>query len=86
MLCAIMISSSYVNIYFAVIFVHLLLQVYCEVIQKDHGDDIPEFLEYLAFKYGTDKSKDDHGYTNMYMNLFDHRRKNIFNMTEIGTF
>ena len=42
------------------------------------------FLEYLAYKYGTDKSKDDHKYTDFYSSFFHHSRHAIRNMTEIG--
>lgn len=41
-------------------------------------------LEYLAYKYGTDKSHDDHKYTDFYSSLFMHIRHSIRNMTEIG--
>jgi len=41
-------------------------------------------LEELAFKYGTDKSKDDHKYVDVYSNFFQHRRFSIQNVTEIG--
>ena len=43
-----------------------------------------QFLEQLAFKYGTDKSKDDHKYTDVYESLFASIRENIFNVTEVG--
>lgn len=44
-----------------------------------------EFLEDLMFKYGTDKSKDDHGYVNIYSSLFPfHRRHSILNILEVG--
>ena len=41
-------------------------------------------LEALAFYYGTDKSRDDHKYTDLYALLFDARRHSVLNMTEIG--
>ena len=41
-------------------------------------------LERLGFKYGTDKSKDDHGYTTPYSIVFEYCRGLIFNVTEIG--
>jgi len=44
----------------------------------------PHFLEYLSYKYGSDKSKDDHKYTDLYQMLFDNSRLSIQNITEIG--
>lgn len=41
-------------------------------------------LESLAYKYGTDKSKDDHKYVDLYATLFQPRRRRIQNMTELG--
>lgn len=41
-------------------------------------------LEELAFKYGTDKSKDDHKYVDAYMMLFDPIRWKVRNVSEIG--
>ena len=41
-------------------------------------------LEALAFYYGTDKSRDDHKYTDLYALLFDARRHSFLNVTEIG--
>jgi SAM-dependent methyltransferase len=41
-------------------------------------------LEALAYKFGTDKSKDDHGYTNLYQMLFDPIRWTVTNVTEMG--
>mmetsp|Transcript_18610 Transcript_18610/g.31201 ORF Transcript_18610/g.31201 Transcript_18610/m.31201 type:complete len:275 (+) Transcript_18610:157-981(+) len=43
-----------------------------------------EDLERLAFKYGTDKSKDDHSYVDVYATLFQPRRVSIKKMVEIG--
>lgn len=44
-----------------------------------------EYLENLMFKYGTDKSKDDHGYVNVYSSLFPfYRRESISNVLELG--
>lgn len=48
---------------------------------EEHNE---EFLEKLGYKYGSDKSKDDHNYVAVYSTLFDHRRKHVVNMTEIG--
>ena len=48
---------------------------------QHHGG---EYLEHLAYKYASDKSKDDHGYVTAYHNLFSSKRHNIFNLTEIG--
>jgi hypothetical protein len=47
------------------------------------GKELPS-LEKLMYKYGSDKSKDDHGYTNLYQILFDPIRDGVRNMTEIG--
>jgi hypothetical protein len=41
-------------------------------------------LETLAYKYGTDKAKDDHKYVDLYHSLFHDRRLNVLNVTEIG--
>ena len=41
-------------------------------------------LEDLFYKYGTDKSKDDHGYSDFYSILFDSIKDTVTNMTEIG--
>ena len=41
-------------------------------------------LEALAYKYGTDKSHDDHKYVDAYTTFFHHRRHAVRNMTEIG--
>ena len=44
----------------------------------------PLSLETLAYKYGTDKSKDDHKYVDLYHSLFADRRHRVYNLTEIG--
>eukprot|EP00755_Sulcionema_specki_P038337 Sspe_Gene.110680::Locus_91747_Transcript_1_1_Confidence_1.000_Length_1288::g.110680::m.110680 len=41
-------------------------------------------IESLALKYGTDKSKFDHKYTDLYGPLFDAMRWDVHNITEIG--
>ena len=41
-------------------------------------------LEELAYYYGTDKSHDDHKYTDCYAALFDPIRHSARNITEIG--
>ena len=41
-------------------------------------------LERLAYHYGTDKSRDDHKYTDQYAMLFDDRRLLVRNVTEVG--
>ncbi|KAL3913316.1 MAG: hypothetical protein SGPRY_008023 [Prymnesium sp.] len=38
----------------------------------------------LAFHYGTDKSHDDHKYTDLYAALLDRRSEGVVNVTEIG--
>lgn len=48
-----------------------------------HNNSV-DLLAALAFKYGTDKSKDDHKYVDFYESLFQARRKHIQNLTEIG--
>ena len=47
------------------------------------GDAHPS-LEELAYRYGTDKSKDDHKFVDFYMTLFDPIRFQVTNVTEIG--
>ena len=47
------------------------------------GNHLPE-LEDLAYKAGTDKSKDDHKYVDVYASLFDPIRQHVRNVTEIG--
>ena len=41
-------------------------------------------LEALGFKYGSDKSKDDHKYVDLYAALFDSIRDRVTNVTELG--
>ena len=47
-------------------------------------------LERLAYHYGSDKSRDDHGYVKLYSMLFEQRRQPRFgrtvvaNLTEVG--
>ena len=41
-------------------------------------------LEEIAYKYGTDKAKDDHKFVDLYMSLFDPIRLKVRNVTEIG--
>lgn len=43
-----------------------------------------ELFESLAYKYGTDKSKDDHNYADVYSSLFSFGRHLVKNMTEVG--
>lgn len=40
--------------------------------------------ESLAFHYGTDKSHDDHKYTDLYALLLDHTRHSAMNISEVG--
>jgi len=47
-------------------------------------DDRPHYLETLMYKYGSDKSHDDHGYTDLYQMLFDPIRLSVKNITEVG--
>jgi hypothetical protein len=51
--------------------------------QHDHMND-PNMLEKLAYKYGTDKSHDDHKYVDVYNMLFQHYRHKVHNMTEVS--
>ena len=44
----------------------------------------PHFLEDLMYTYGSDKSHDDHSYTDMYQMLFDAIRFDVKNITEVG--
>ena len=46
--------------------------------------EAPVSLETLAYKYGTDKSKDDHKYVDLYHSLFHDRRHRVHNLTELG--
>ena len=43
-----------------------------------------EYLEYLAFKFGTDKSKDDHKYTDLYGTIYHQGRSKVKNVLEVG--
>jgi len=52
-----------------------------ELSSPDHH---PHYLEELFYKYGSDKSKDDHGYTDYYQMIFNPIRHQIRNVTEIG--
>ena len=47
------------------------------------ADERPS-LEELAYRFGTDKSHDDHKYTDLYSMLLDPIRDRVQNMTEIG--
>lgn len=44
----------------------------------------PATLEELAYYYGTDKSRDDHKYVDLYAALFDPIRHSVRNVTEVG--
>jgi len=52
-------------------------------LQQDTGAD-SKSLEEIAYFYGTDKSKDDHKYVDLYMMLFDPIRWSVRNVTEVG--
>ena len=41
-------------------------------------------VESLMYKYKSDKSRDDHGYTKLYNMLFSTMRNSVTNMTEVG--
>lgn len=53
------------------------------VLRAARGADLAS-LEDLGFKWGPDKSRDDHDYTDMYAMLLDPLRESIRNVTEIG--
>ena len=42
------------------------------------------YLEELLYKYGSDKSRDDHAYSNLYQMIFDPIRSSVKNITEVG--
>jgi hypothetical protein len=53
-------------------------------IEGHHGVyNDPNILEKLAYKYGTDKSHDDHKYVDTYSMLFQHHRFRVHNITEV---
>ena len=67
----------------------LALLPLCSRAESSFADDIARqdpfpTLEELAYRYGTDKSKDDHKYVDFYMLLFDPIRFKVRNMTEVG--
>lgn len=47
-------------------------------------DDQPHYLEELMYHYGSDKSKDDHSYTDLYQMLFNPIRKDVRHVMEVG--
>ena len=49
-----------------------------------HNLSMEPSLEALMYKYGTDKSKDDHKYSDLYAMLFDPIRREVRNVTEVG--
>jgi SAM-dependent methyltransferase len=51
---------------------------------KTGSSSSPVTLESLLYKYGSDKSKDDHAYSNLYQMLLDPIRDSVKNITEIG--
>lgn len=50
----------------------------------DSTEKEPPSLEEIAYGLGTDKSKDDHKYVDLYMTLFDPIRSTVRNVTEFG--
>lgn len=50
----------------------------------DSAVDTSISVEDLMYKYHSDKSRDDHGYTKLYNMLFANNRHSIKNMTEVG--
>ena len=76
-----------------ILFIQLLLllllfnSILCDgIIDAEDHENLAavDLLEALAFKYGTDKSKDDHKYVDVYESLFQSKRRHIKNITEIG--
>jgi hypothetical protein len=69
---------------FSVICIHVngIIIDYEKCHHHDHMSD-PNTLEKLAYKYGTDKSHDDHKYVDVYNMLFQHVRHKVKNMTEV---
>ena len=61
----------------------VIISVECSNSEIDESTHV-DLLEALAYKYGTDKSKDDHKYVDLYESLFQSKRRHIKNMTEIG--
>lgn len=67
-----------------------------KTVELRHGDAlVPDFgtnqfseddvtVENLMYYYGSDKSRDDHGYTKIYNMLFSHLRHSVTNVTEVG--
>eukprot|EP00569_Conticribra_weissflogii_P005519 CAMPEP_0171342856 /NCGR_PEP_ID=MMETSP0878-20121228/15554_1 /TAXON_ID=67004 /ORGANISM="Thalassiosira weissflogii, Strain CCMP1336" /LENGTH=266 /DNA_ID=CAMNT_0011845643 /DNA_START=40 /DNA_END=837 /DNA_ORIENTATION=+ len=48
------------------------------------GADSSQFVEDLMFKYKSDKSRDDHGYSKLYHMIFSPIRHKVKNITEVG--
>jgi len=44
----------------------------------------PQSLEALAYRFGTDKSKDDHSFVNLYSMLLDPIREKVQHILEVG--
>ena len=70
--------NRFVSAWF-ILFAYLLSIVF----QYGSAKTESNLLEKLAYKYGTDKSKDDHNYVDVYATLFHHRQQ-VHNVTEIG--
>jgi predicted O-methyltransferase YrrM len=49
-----------------------------------HEPQPQHVLEQVMYKYGSDKSHDDHGYTDFYQMIFDPIRHHALNITEVG--
>jgi len=47
-------------------------------------DDDGTTVEELMYKFKSDKSRDDHGYSKFYQMLFSHIRHSVVNVTEVG--
>lgn len=51
---------------------------------SDRMNPSPHFLEDLTYRYGSDKSRDDHANSNEYQMLFDPIRMDVRNVMELG--
>ena len=52
--------------------------------QKKPKNQSPHYLEELMYHYGSDKSKDDHSYTDLYQMLFNPIRLDVKHVMEVG--
>lgn len=52
--------------------------------QQNRNQNSPHYLEELMYHYGSDKSKDDHSYTDLYQMLFNPIRFDVKHVMEVG--